>query len=437
LNVTNAKTRKLIIVAFVAVPLLCCGGGLYMLSRKVDYLQESASLEAVIEQARRAGLPMTKEEVELREVADEKNADFVFKSLLKEKPKGITDQEIDKLFRTPTSNQNRLSQFDVYIDQLDQRPELKMNKDWDIGSYVLFPELAVAKRLTRVMCLQAVVEARRGNAAFVKKRLDTMHRLSDEYRQTSVIIPYLVGIAIRSIADGAAIHCVVASGGDPRVVEVARTALKNKRADVDYRTPLRGEYYMGLALMRNLHSVQRPDKEDRDEDAPPAWTKNPIRSGLPKGIQARGSLAAYTRHMIAIDAIVAKHSASPDVTQRLERYEENIPSTASNLISSILVPVYGQAIESDKKSLVRNQIALKAIDLYLWIKANGKVPVTLSQAGIEATDTISGRSLKIGFREKQVTIYSVGANKKDEGGPASKGRRSDDFGFSFDVMSAR
>lgn len=141
--------------------------------------------------------------------------------------------------------------------------------------------------------------------------------------------------------------------------------------------------------------------------------------------------------MIAIDAIVAKHSASPDVTQRLERYEENIPSTASNLISSILVPVYGQAIESDKKSLVRNQIALKAIDLFLWIKANRKVPVTLSQAGIEATDTISGRSLKIGFREKRVTLYSVGANKKDEGGPGSKGRRSDDFGFSFDVTSSR
>ncbi|MEI7576899.1 MAG: hypothetical protein WCK51_08400 [Armatimonadota bacterium] len=428
---SNNRARKAVIAAFIAVPIVCCAGGVFLVSRKVDYFQESARLDEMMALAKADRLPMTREEVEPEVVPDELNAQFVYQDLIQSWPKLAPKGEVDRQFRDLATNTKRYPEFDPIIEKLEKRPLLKLNKDWDIGHYVLFPELEQAKRLARVMALQAVAEARKGNVSFVKKRLRTLYTMSDTHRTRSHMIPYLCGIAIRAIADSVALHSVVASNGDPQMVEEMRAVLAEPRSKVDLLKPLGGDYYFGLALMRNIKSSRGAGTTEEEEQMP-AWTKNPRRSGNPTNTIMKGSLAAFTRHMIEYRRIIRTNYDAKNLGQKLNAYEESIPSTAANLMTSIILPVYGQGIDANRKSDIRPQIAREAINLYRWCKANGRVPKAAAEAGISYTDPYSGKSLGIAMRTDKLYLYSVGVNGKDEGGPRSTGRDSDDFGFWFE-----
>ena len=428
---SNNKARKAIVAAFIAVPLICCAGGVFLVSQKVDYFQESARLDAMMTRAKSDGLPLTREEVEPEVVPDETNALFVYQDLIKNWPKSAPKTEVDTQFRNLADNTRRYPEFDSIISTLEQRPLLKLNKDWDLGNYVLFPELAEAKRLARVISLQAVAEARKGSAAFVERRLRLLYLMSDQHRSRPLIIPYLVGIAIRAIADNTALQCVVASKGAPAIETVVRRILREPRVEVDLTKPLTGEYYMGLAIMRNIKSTGSV-KVEEDEEKLPAWTKNPRRSGNPTNIPMRGSLAAFTRHFLEYRRIIKSNPDAQDLGKKLNAYEESIPATAANLMTSILLPVYGQGLEANRKSEIRPRIAEETLNLYRWSKAKGRAPKSASEAGIKHVDPYSGKSLGVVLRKGKLYLYSVGVNRKDEDGPGSTGRESDDFGFSFD-----
>ena len=427
---TNSKTRTLLIVTFVTVPLLCCGGGAYLLTRKVDYLQESARLDEMMTLAKADGLPMTRGEVEPEPIPDERNAQFVYQDLMKNWPKSAPKTEVENQFRDLANNTNRYPEFDPIIAKLEKRPLLKLNKDWDIGHYVLFPELEQAKRLAKIIALQAVAEARKGNSNFVQQRLRLMYTMSDSHRTRSHIIPYLVGIAQRGIADNTALQCVVATKGNLAIVKAVRSVLGEPRAAVALTNPLRGEYYFGLALMRNIKSSRSIHSEQGEEELP-AWTKNPQRSGNPNNTIMRGSLAAFTRHMLEYRRLIKNSPDSKDLGTQLIAYEESIPSTAANLMTAIILPVYGQAIDANRKSEIRPRIAEQAINLYLWCKANGRAPKSASEAGITFHDPYSNKPLGTVLRKGKLHLYSVGVNGKDEGGPATDNRKSDDFSLSF------
>ena len=397
---TNSKTRTLLIVTFVTVPLLCCGGGAYLLTRKVDYLQESARLDEMMTLAKADGLPMTRGEVEPEPIPDERNAQFVYQDLMKNWPKSAPKTEVENQFRDLANNTNRYPEFDPIIAKLEKRPLLKL------------------------------AEARKGNSNFVQQRLRLMYTMSDSHRTRSHIIPYLVGIAQRGIADNTALQCVVATKGNLAIVKAVRSVLGEPRAAVALTNPLRGEYYFGLALMRNIKSSRSIHSEQGEEELP-AWTKNPQRSGNPNNTIMRGSLAAFTRHMLEYRRLIKNSPDSKDLGTQLIAYEESIPSTAANLMTAIILPVYGQAIDANRKSEIRPRIAEQAINLYLWCKANGRAPKSASEAGITFHDPYSNKPLGTVLRKGKLHLYSVGVNGKDEGGPATDNRKSDDFSLSF------
>ena len=380
--------------------------------------------------AKAEGLPMTREEVEPEPVPNERNAQFVYQDLMKNWPKSAPKTEVENQFRNLANNTNRYPEFDPIISKLEKRPLLKLNKDWDLGHYVLFPELELAKRLTKIISMQAVAEARNGNADFVQKRLRLLYTISDSHRTRSHIIPYLVGIAQRAIADNTALQCVVASKGNQAIIKSVRSVLSEPRARIELTNPLRGEYYFGLATMRNI-KTSRSIESAEDEDKLPLWTKNPRRSGNPTNIPMRGSLAAFTRHMIEYRSLIKNNPDAKDLGQRLNAYEESIPTTAANLMTAIILPVYGQAIDANRKSDIRPRIAEEAINLYLWCKSNGRAPKSASEAGITFLDPYSNKPLGTALRKGKLHLYSVGVNGRDEGGPATDNRKSDDFSLSF------
>lgn len=426
----NRKVRNAIIAILIAGPLLLCSGGIYFITRKVDYFQESSSLEAELAKAKAAGFPMTREEVEPEVVSENENAMPLYTSLIKNWPKSAPPKKIDDLYKVLYKSNDRLPEFDSIIDQLEKRPKLKLNKDWDLGAFATFPELLVAKRITRVMALQAVAEARKGNSQFVDKRIRLMLRVSDTFRNSPLMIPFLVGLSEHSITTLAAVDCVTVSQGNPRIVKVVTDVLNEPLSKVDYRGVLRGEFYVGVATMRNVKSMKEAQGAT---DEKPTWLDNPTRSGVPRKLTLKANLSFYTKTALAVDTMLAMRKDDNQLPVALREFESKIPETTSSVMTHILLPFFSQAVEADQMVKPRCTVALSAIALYNRVLATKKIPRASVDAKLLPTDPYSGQPLKMKIRKGVVLVYSVGPNRKDEGGPQTRGKESDDFGFSFTI----
>ncbi len=372
---------------------------------------------------------MTREEVEPEPVSENENAMPLYTSLTKNWPKSAPPKKIDDLYKVLYKSNERLPEFDSIIEQLEKRPKLKLNKDWDLGPFVTFPEILVSKRLTKVMALQAVAEARKGNVEFVRKRLKAIHAVSQTIRSCPTYVSFVTGFSQEVVLSAACAESIFSSGGNPEIVSLAQEMLRQARPEVDYSKLIRTEFYSGLAVMRNSSSMSSAMRAADGEV--PRWVKKPKRTGLPTKTTLKANLAFFTRSAVGLAQLMKTHQRNPNLAAEVTKFERSIPKTTSAWMTEIIFSVYGPAIEADKKVEARKAVALSTTEMYLHILKTQSVPVSFKQANIDAKDPFVDDQLRTKVREGVLLVYSIGPNKKDDGGPATRGKKSDDFGYSF------
>ena len=86
-----------------------------------------------------------------------------------------------------------------------------MERDWNTGIDLLFPEYAQSKGLTKLLAAQAQIDFRKGNYTLGRDNLRAGYKLGEFIGQEPILIGMLVEIANRAIASRAVETIAVAN----------------------------------------------------------------------------------------------------------------------------------------------------------------------------------------------------------------------------------
>ena len=432
----SSNARKWVIGFFLVAPILCCGGGVLYARKWVDTVDNSANLDNLVAEAKKQGFPFeAKELVGTTLVPDSENSYPQVVKLMKEFPslgkitKATADFKVKKGGKLPTETLN----FVARSRDIGRFTKFDSRKDYDLGIYVLFPEFTYIRQMARALKMQAEQQAANGDVAGAIETMSLIRNLGNQLTNERVMIGAFVNIAISQIYVKTAAQVIGWHERDRNALAQVKKALEVPLESTDFKTVLKGEFFFGLTLARNYKAFGGI-KAIANEQFPEIDPKKINRSGLPDRMIERGMLASTIDYMLKVKGFVDSEPNLAIAANKAEAYSDAMPMTVSNAFPKAVFPIWGQAGEAWLKPNLERLMLLQAIDL-MGRRQGGEYPGSIA----DIPDPIAGGTVHYKRTAGGFMIYSLGRNKKDDGGPKNKTDRkeSDDFGFEFPIDPAK
>jgi hypothetical protein len=259
------------------------------------------------------------------------------------------------------------------------------------------------------------------------------------------LIGHLVGIACDAIAMHHLERALAAARGDAAGLAQLRKVLEEPVAAPDLAKALRGEMYMGIALIRNLKKMQLRqaiEGEDVQLDA-----RDLRRDGLPEGLVDRAYLARHLQAWTEAHDLMSRHPgdfrAQARVVEQIStRYDSR--RRLSLGLNAVLFPVFAQAGEAYVRREAKERVTLALAKAMEFKSKHGRFPQSLDELGPLPPDPFDGQALRYLETDDGIRIYSVGENGRDDGGldaselPRGVNRRESDVVASYPpIITAR
>ncbi|MHB8635539.1 MAG: hypothetical protein ACYC96_03590 [Fimbriimonadaceae bacterium] len=313
-------------------------------------------------------------------------------------------------------------------------------KDWDLGPEVVFPELPLAKNAVKLLAMRAVLEARAGNVAASNGDLGDAWALGRLVGQEPVLLGVLVQVAMRAFVLSGVEEVVAAYRSRPGALAALKGQLATMTDGLDFRRSVRGEAYMGLAILRNEAIFRSRIASESTPDTPstPIDPRQLQRTGSPGGLFARVMGGKLINSYVRLADIAHQDVGNPmRLDSDLAEFDKEVTSDRSftGSFRSILAPAFagvGQVIVSDQARLVTTSALVDALLLHA---RTGRYPATMAELPGESLDPFDGKPLRIKVRGDSIRIYSVGPNERDDGG-VSRGELRSTSSDAYDVVAA-
>ncbi len=421
----------------------------------IDIAPASRDLDSAVVAYRAAGLPWEAKDLAPNPpVPDYDNAAPLINKASTYFQDKIWQKDEDKITKALIAGdyalaEKTLAPYNPALDLVAQATKLKgldFHYDWDMGAFVLFPQFAYLKSLTKCLSYRARVEASKGDFKGTDRDLQEGLKLADLTGQTPTLISMLVKIAQQAIVFRAYAQCADELKGNAEALDTMEKSLASYQGGADFLFAIRGEQYMGIALLRNIDqyggllALKRSLEGSPDGDSPPQPKLNPAtlqRTGLASGMWARAFMDRHLRYWTEFVTTAKRMNDPLAFSKTMDQQamaRETTNRTLSGLLNEILLPVFSQAGVAVVRSQAEQETTealLEAVEIQI---KTGKLPTSIDQIPGTWIDPFDKKPLKLAMVGNSLRIYSVGNNLKDFGGQAPsevKGRSTDDI-FSDD-----
>ncbi|MEX2243464.1 MAG: hypothetical protein WD716_06410 [Fimbriimonadaceae bacterium] len=396
-----------------------------------DLPSRSRELDDVIAESRRLGLPMTAAELLGPAPSPDDNAApgvFAAIELLEDTSDDfmLTTLESDPALQSQQAAwlQNNSAHLDAISALLREKPAWRVERDYDLGPNLLLPEFATLKKVAKTFGIRGVRSAREKDTDLAINDFVASRRLAEKLATEPTLIGLLVSIAINSICLRTIESYADSWRGDAARLRALEDAVAGTMFVRDPRIALRGEFYMELVTCRNLQlygGIRALTDSGMDLVSRPAPHPSKIkRTGLPRKMFERASLTtiaeAWNEVFAAFRDQGDRNAPWGDIMERRTAQMEG-RYRASEILAQILFPVFSQAQLAISNDEVNQNLALAFVRAFRHRAENGKWPKDLEEIESAFPDPFNpGKTIQAKFSDTEVRVWSVGRDKKDDGG---------------------
>ncbi len=399
---------------------LFCGAGYFLI---VSVLGPNADkLEQERETARKLGLPLTAADM-VRNTPASENAAPLYQAVFADVKAALNPLKAHKSDLPPHSPEaGELAKFVQRKHLIERimaataRPHCNFHKDYEQGPALAFPELSSMKDVARVLQYTAERRFADGDYEGGAQVLQAMLRERDHYQEEQLVIHYLLAVSAEMMVHSAIHHSLQGGKVTPQGLAVLTKFYSSLGPQPDLKRAIKGEAVFGQLAIDSIKSTRDISQSTGD------WNDGDSSSGFDIPIPGRVRDSWRASHLHYMNALVTELAETNDwnsATAVLEKFDVQIAAdnSFSNKINQILFPVFtGLGVAATRLQAMRN---LSITEIKLLRMGRNALPTSLDSFGKEADDPFGTRlvykSLPNGF-----TLYSVGPNRRDDGGKKGK-----------------
>jgi len=414
----------------------------------------AAKLHRVYADLRKDGRPMNQVDVIQKIVPDAENAALLYESaglLLKAQPApegnllkylgGLCDKFIKESLDTDKLTelqqlieQDIVTQAISIVEQGTQRPSCWFNRDYKDGIYTLLPNLPNIRELSRILSAKARLDARAGNLDKAWNMVRIQLRFADAMLKDPILVTQLVRIASIKLACRTIQElCAIAPPNEQqyRGIQEHLTGFDDITPIVlaiDGERLLLGEWAFNLPK-NELYKVTH-DNEDPEDISGIIYKLIILRTTFKPLFLA--DRAAYMRFMHkSIEYIENPHS-----NFRIDTLEDNI--VKHHMLSKMLIFDMNRIKAIHREMIADLRITQAGLALLQYKQSRGNLPDTLEALKLNDTnDPFVGEPLRYKTQEQGFILYSVGPDKKDNGGSLRQKKQEEDWDIVWSYTDKR
>ncbi|HLO98108.1 MAG TPA: hypothetical protein VK171_05910 [Fimbriimonas sp.] len=439
-------TQKLMLTAVFAIPFCLIGYLLFRLIPLLGVLQEADKLSARIERAKAVGFVLSADELQPKGVSDADNGYITLTTAF-----GFTDK-----FATPKIRQlDYFTGFEAKVlpkEVVEEIAKAKLvaaktkydaKRDYDLGYEMLFPDMSALKYVVKLLCYDALHQARKGDAARAIESLQHAKNVLGLIKQDQSMVAGLVTFSCAGTLFRNASWVAYDLRDNTTACKQIREFIQSTEPSFPFLTSMKAEFYSGLALARNYTGFEDSMKilggkiEDEEAIEESQKGRNLVREGMPQSAVASGLFSALVDHQLKVYDLATNKDLRPyEFLRALEELESNIEmSFRTAWVNSA---GFGISTQVGGDLRTRSYQDLAAWAAQIMETYGSKFPVALPPRD----QSIYPGKLSYSKTQKGFVVYSWGEDGKDGGAPTftPEGKANfngDDFGLSFPMPPSR
>lgn len=399
------------------------------------------SLDVTVARAKEVGIPWERKDLRRNPpVPPEQNMAPLLRVAI-EKVDPRLEQRVDEAFanrrdaalrrRALSEGREALALFEPALE----RPRLDFDRDWDLGPELPLKESRPIMKLSQLLMLKGLEACAVRDVAAVRTVAAQLGRLSKAVAEEPTLVSLLLAVGIEMTRQQLIEAAINAFAREPEIFAEMRQWLQPPLPSDAFANALRGEVYMGIAAARNLNRYGGIDGLARllnSEAEGPNRTGMPlVRSGVPADPEEQALLARHLELWTLIFRDLRSGesalNAASKADEGLKRAEEN--SHPSFRLTTLVTPYLTNSanalltLEARRRSLIGLTYVLAAD------------PSTEPAIPPDLRDPFDGKRLRLKVESGTVRVYSVGADRVDNGGMSRKERPGEASGFDEVVMA--
>jgi hypothetical protein len=429
-------------VLFGAVAFVGCYSGI----GPYDLPPKSRALEETLAVSRSLGLPMTQAELVGEVPPDEENAAIGVIAILDRLDFSNTSALLGRTGTDKVARDARDAWLKTNAKHLDEAkrvlaksPHWQVDRDYDLGPTLLFPELAKIKHLAKGYFTRAITAADNGDLETALSDFRAIRDISRRLSSEPTLIALLSSVAIDTIALRSVVYYTDAFKDDAGALAKIEDVVAATRHRKDAFSGIRGEFHLQLHVSRNwtaydgFKGVTESMTDEHRKRPDPSKIE---RDGLPSGLMARASMASLAETWNRVLTLYLKDGKvkrgwGEEMARLCSAMESEIK--ASEIYAMIVMPVYKMTDDALINNDVMQDVAVAFVRAMRHRATTGAWPRGLSTIGAEFEDPFSpGQSIQMSAKGGELRVWSVGRDRTDNGGvPSASGDRSGDTVFKW------
>lgn len=383
-------------------------------------LNASNDLEAALTRAKAVGLPISAAELNPDPPVPE--SEDGAPALMRLDAALEADRDYQADFDSP-KGQALVKRMVPLVIELSKYTRMDRHLDWDLGPVLPMKGVSALRFAAKVHQYQAIQAARSGDDALAIEHLKAAEGLAALLFDSPMAVDSLTAKILHGINCTTAGRVAEVWANDPVRLKLLQESLTQPKFTPLSRT-LDFEFYAGLVISRNHVSLK--DLENSSISKPILNPKSVKRSGLPTDPLHRANLAVFADTIANLKRTCSQEDDPKVINAEFDRLRKIIPDSPVHQLTGLMFPNSG-SITSYAQAEVFTQMRDAVVKLYQYRARTKSFPKTLAEAGLTINDPFSSASVVYRASKDEFVIYSIGAIRKDRGGPEKMGN----FGFRF------
>ena len=423
----------------MGIPAICCIGGVGVCW--IAGKRASSEVEAERTQAHKLGMPIDINEVLPPRPAPETNAAPIYVKLarlvsgpLKDAQtvvnNGLGNKVLPEKRAAAIAALAQLQPVFDEIKQLDSKPNCCFDREWSKGPSLLFPEFAGIRPLLKDLCLKADVLDENGDTRGALKMVSYAQRVSRDAGSDPVLISMLVSIACRAVVNKEFERLIEHHSADTTFLNLVESSIKANAILPNLRFYIGGEIAFNRLSLRSLQSMRDISYTSEDENrTPSSLEKSFFKSGLVQDTLEARLLQAWESAWPKLPKDRNAWQESEDVLRAMER-SVDADHSLGNTLNRILLPVFDSASEAIGTLQAHDRLLITAIEVLKSRAIHSKFPAaTPSSLGVTRMDPFDGLPLRYSPSDDGFILYSIGRDRRDDGGHVRSAGDTDSSGI--------
>jgi hypothetical protein len=399
-----------------------------------DVVMASSELEAALAESERLGLPLTAAQLSGEAPPDAENAAAGLLDQLTlwsgaRKAAGIIDDPTRPRPAQVAALDDPMLDFAA---TLLARPKWHIERDYVTGPYFSFSELPRLKSLAKAYQWRAWQRSREGDVNGAIHDVQAAVRMAKHTAGEPSMSGGFSSAAIDHTAGTAALDMAMVFSENSSALRQIHQVMEDGAYDLLLVPSLRGEFYGGASLFRNLHHYGGMDfmysMAVSSRDLPPPPPRRDLNDNdIPRDARQR---ATFARHLQFWNTVFDGEDQSLSAqSKRLYAENERVSRSLrpSETFLRVTMPIFAVAGNAFARQHVMQDMRRATVLAAAFRAEEGRWPKDLAEIGVEIKNPLSGEPVGYAAQGARITLWTPEPGMEDKGAvfQAKAGERLD------------